>query len=286
MRFCLWTHPKIVRIAKATKQPRAAIVGAAYRLWSLANEHTADGKLEYDTDYIDTEVGVPGFSLALSGEGWLNIADSFVTIPEWEAYNDSSAKKRLYDAKRQRESRKTKPKVSQKSRFENDKSVTSLRQKCDHSIVYDSVEENNKGLTTLASPAIAVLPIEEKSSHKTKPRSEKQIERDALFDAVAIAFYPSGASKDDAALIGRTVTALKAKNAAPAQIAERLARWPRLYPDAGPLTPPGLAKHWDALGCRLGPPTPKPRRNEGIENEAQDFVYQRALAKWKQENGD
>ena len=83
---------------------------------------------------------------------------------------------------------------------------------------------------------------------RKKPRTEKQIERDALFDAIKATFFPSGTSKADESLIGKTVTALKAKNAIPDEIAKRLARWPLLYPDAGPLTPSGLAKHWDALG--------------------------------------
>ena len=133
----------------------------------------------------------------------------------------------------------------------------------------------------VAAPA-SELP---KLSSPKKPRTEKQVERDSLFEAVAKAFFPSGQSKDDASLIGKTVTALKAKQATPEEIPRRLARWPTLYPDAGPLTPPGLAKHWDALNGRAITPTPKPRRNEGIEDESQDFVYQRAMKKWKQDNG-
>lgn len=122
-------------------------------------------------------------------------------------------------------------------------------------------------------------------ARKAKPRSEKQIERDSLFDAIKVAFYPSGTSKADEKLIGQTVTALKAKKASPEEVSRRLSLWPSLYPDAAPLSPPGLAKHWDALNGRSGVRTPKPRRNEGIENEKDDHVYLRALKKWQQENG-
>lgn len=146
-------------------------------------------------------------------------------------------------------------------------------------ILTDHYYDNHHNETTLPEAADAA------PARKAKPRSEKQIERDSLFDAIKVAFYPSGTSKADEKLISQTVTALKAKKALPEEVSRRLSLWPSLYPDAAPLSPPGLAKHWDSLNGRSGVRTPKPRRNEGIENEKDDHVYLRALKKWQQENG-
>lgn len=111
-----------------------------------------------------------------------------------------------------------------------------------HSHSHSQDQDKDQDNSHIATPADAV------AASVAKPRSEKQIERDGLFDALKAEFFPSGTSKADESLIGKTVTALIAKHARPEEVPVRRARWPTLYPDAGPLTPPGLAKHWDALG--------------------------------------
>lgn len=145
---------------------------------------------------------------------------------------------------------------------------------------------HNTNTNTNTKDNTNLLPEPADAGPARKVRSPKQIERDDLWEAVKDAFYASGVSKDDESLIGRTVTALKAKQATPEEIPRRLARWPMLYPEAGPLTPPGLAKHWDALSGKSTKPMTKPRRNEGIENEADDHAWQRAMRKWSEQGNE
>ena len=126
-----------------------------------------------------------------------------------------------------------------------------------------------------AAPAVSVV-------KSLKPK--KQVERDALFDAIKAAFYPSGVSKADESLIGQTVTALKAKQALPEEVPRRIAQWSVLRPGASPLTPPGLAKHWDSLNGQAKPKgerPPKPTFIPGTDFENQPDSVKRAYEAWK-----
>lgn len=117
-----------------------------------------------------------------------------------------------------------------------------------------------------------------------KKRTAHQEKNDALFDPLARFFFPTGVGPDDAKRIMKVVRNIRVKKATPEQINVAVTAWGVVFPyckDA--LTLEALNKHWDKLlsnGRSAAPP--KPRRNEGIEDEAQDHIYQRQKKAWEE----
>jgi hypothetical protein len=103
MRTNLDTDPRVVNIAAATGQSVRTIVGCLHFLWSLADEHTTDGKLRgYTVASID-HMTVSGFAAALQVPTvkWLEVdTDGFVRIPDFKRHNGESAKRRARNAVR------------------------------------------------------------------------------------------------------------------------------------------------------------------------------------------
>jgi hypothetical protein len=103
MRTNLLTDPKIVFISARLQQPRIAVIGACYVLWSLADSYTTDGKIKgYAPSIVDEMVGIVGFCDALFCAGWLNYneAECWVEIPRFDEHNSQSAKARAQTALR------------------------------------------------------------------------------------------------------------------------------------------------------------------------------------------
>lgn len=116
MEKSLWSHPKVVRIMSACKADKCPVIGALYRLWSIADTHTDDGLLNgYSPEAIDKEVEIPGFAQAAAAVGWLIISESGLQIPDFEEHMSKSAKRRLLDAKRKKSVRKKSAKSPQSS---------------------------------------------------------------------------------------------------------------------------------------------------------------------------
>jgi len=108
MRTDLWTDPRIVRIMSATKADKAAVLGALFRLWSLADTHTIDGFLHsYSTEILDFEVGLEGFSAALQDKHvrWLKVTKRGISVPKFDDHNSKSAKRRAQDSVRKTSAR-------------------------------------------------------------------------------------------------------------------------------------------------------------------------------------
>lgn len=71
------------------------VIGALWRLWSIANEQSENGRLPgYGIGVIDTKVGIAGFSEALAEHGWLRIHKWGLEIPNFDHHNGKSAKAR------------------------------------------------------------------------------------------------------------------------------------------------------------------------------------------------
>lgn len=109
MRVGLRRHPKVVRIVSALKADRLRVVGGLYAVWSVFDEHSADGILPgYSFEMMDEEIGWPGFAAAMHGVGWLDRdGDCGLKIPEFSKHNGQSAKRRAQETHRKRESRVT-----------------------------------------------------------------------------------------------------------------------------------------------------------------------------------
>jgi len=106
MRTDLFTHPKVVRISSALKADRLRTVGGLMSVWCLFDAHSVDGQLEgYSCETLDEMVGWSGFSAAMKSVGWLDETAEGLVLPDFEAHNGQSAKRRAQDADRKREGR-------------------------------------------------------------------------------------------------------------------------------------------------------------------------------------
>lgn len=102
MRADLFTHPKVFKIASALNKDELYVVGALLAFWSWAHSHAVDGRVDGATSHlIDRATRAPGLSDALVSVGWLEVDDSGITIPRFEAHNSDSAKERTLKNERQ-----------------------------------------------------------------------------------------------------------------------------------------------------------------------------------------
>ena len=101
-------HPKVVRMAFMLKADCLKVVGALHAVWSVFDEHSPDGLLEFYTlRVMDDKIGWKGFSRAMAEVGWLIETESGLEAPDYEEHNGPSAKRRALDTKRKSESRDT-----------------------------------------------------------------------------------------------------------------------------------------------------------------------------------
>jgi hypothetical protein len=99
-------HPKVVRMAGMLKSDCLRVVGALHAVWSIFDEHSPDGLLEFYTlRVMDEKIGWRGFSAAMQAVGWLEESESGLHAPDYEDHNGTSAKRRALDAKRKKEGR-------------------------------------------------------------------------------------------------------------------------------------------------------------------------------------
>ncbi len=103
-------HPKVVRILSALNADKLRVVGALHAVWSVFDEHSADGFLPgYTAGAMDEEIGFSGFCAAMAAVGWLEIGPDGLRVPEYEEHNGPTAKRRALDLKRKTASREGSP---------------------------------------------------------------------------------------------------------------------------------------------------------------------------------
>lgn len=132
MKKDLWECPQVVRILSAVcpQDVRSAservrfksqVIGALFRTWSLFDTHSDDGILHgYDAGTINEAVGISSFAENLQHVGWLIINADSVEMPGFSKHLGQSAKRRLKDAERKRESRKASTSCPQNVRKKTD----------------------------------------------------------------------------------------------------------------------------------------------------------------------
>lgn len=99
MRKTLLTDPRVSKTSRTLRYERHAVIGALFHLWTIGDDH--GGFLEgMDTDWLNTLIGVPGFAEALPPD-WIEITPEGIRLPNYEAHNGTTAKKRAQAANRQ-----------------------------------------------------------------------------------------------------------------------------------------------------------------------------------------
>ena len=122
MRVDLLTSPKVVRMASALQADRFRIAGGLLSVWCLFDAHSEDGHLSgYSKQTLDDLAAWPGFSAAMGSVGWLIDDGESLALPEFEAHNGASAKRRAQDANRKRAVRNMSASEADKKRTREEK---------------------------------------------------------------------------------------------------------------------------------------------------------------------
>lgn len=99
-------HPKVVRMAGMLKSDCLRVVGALHAVWSVFDEQSPDGLLEFYTlRVLDDKIGWRGFGKAMQAVGWLVESESGLQVPEYEEHNGPTAKRRASETKRKQGAR-------------------------------------------------------------------------------------------------------------------------------------------------------------------------------------
>ncbi len=101
MRVNLSTDPAVIAIADACDMDEDHIVGKLHRFWSWADQQTEEGDAPSVTKkWVDRYLSAAGFADAMVSAGWLEETPEGLRIPNFDAHNGQSAKKRGLTAKR------------------------------------------------------------------------------------------------------------------------------------------------------------------------------------------
>lgn len=101
MRTTLHDDPAVIKIADKTGLDEFAVVGRLHRFWAWADGQTSDGLIpEVTAARINRQVQQPNFAEAMVEAGWLKVTESGIEIPDFEAHNGKSAKRRAQEQKR------------------------------------------------------------------------------------------------------------------------------------------------------------------------------------------
>lgn len=131
MRTDLWDDPRTSALCDALDADEARVIGGLYRLWSIADSHSTDGRLPWWSEsMVDRKCGIEGFGKALQSVGWIVVDDNDVTIPDFEVHNGQSAKSRAQNSLRQQARRSRKIAETEVSRTKRDNDASGTRQRC------------------------------------------------------------------------------------------------------------------------------------------------------------
>ncbi|HQZ67808.1 MAG TPA: hypothetical protein PLY87_22110, partial [Planctomycetaceae bacterium] len=78
MRTNLWDDPRVASLCDALNSDEARVCGGLFRLWSLADTHSTDGRLQYSAAAVNRKVGIEGFAEAMQAVGWLVSVDGLM----------------------------------------------------------------------------------------------------------------------------------------------------------------------------------------------------------------
>lgn len=116
LQHALLTKPEFRRLctrvqtfckARSWSQAQALALGCLIKLWIVADDHIAeDDTLDMSAHEVDQLLGIDGISKIL-GPNWLEILDSEdkVRLPNWNAHNNHTTRKKAQDLARQHKHR-------------------------------------------------------------------------------------------------------------------------------------------------------------------------------------
>ena len=100
LRHDIFDDPDVRRLGRLTGLDQDQVVGKVARLWSWADRHGVNGRLDAELEDVDDQVGKVGFGAALVSVGWLESQEAGIVIPNWERHFSDSAKVRALAANR------------------------------------------------------------------------------------------------------------------------------------------------------------------------------------------
>lgn len=97
----IFDKPEVVAIADELGEPETHVVGCLAWVWAWFDRHTEDGNAASVTKaFLNRRVGVTGFAEAMEKVGWLEATNNGLIMPNFDAHNGKSAKKRAVTARR------------------------------------------------------------------------------------------------------------------------------------------------------------------------------------------
>lgn len=238
----LCTRAEVLTISKQLGIDPKMVAACCMLLWEWADDETEEGgtfvPLDAVQSHADTVTGVPGFGEALTSVGWLVSQGTGCVFPNWSRHNGITAKARMKEAARKA-----------KWRDKRDKCPASDGTKTGPTVPHSTVQNKEK---TLAEPPRA-----------KKVRTEVQVERDALWDAIVAEWKLPTATRTQQGRVGKLVAEFKGCGATPEEIRRRR-KWLASKWDSGMDTPEAVAKQWS----QAEPPAPELPFNQQPEWQA------------------
>jgi len=126
MQVGLESSPEVIAMSIELDLSEIWVVGALFKLWCWADQHTEDGNAQGVTkNWIDRYIGIDGFTDALINVNWLLVTGKNLTIPNFDRHNGKPAKQRAKGTQRVKEHRKRNGKtVTHTTKPRNGTSVT------------------------------------------------------------------------------------------------------------------------------------------------------------------
>ena len=106
MRKDLYRDPDVLRIAQKLKTRVEHVVGYLHRVWGWLDEQCDDGHIHGITlDTVEELLSLPHFLHLMCEVGWLEYENEHITVPNWDRWMSTTAKKRLQNARRMQKKR-------------------------------------------------------------------------------------------------------------------------------------------------------------------------------------
>lgn len=210
----LWGADKVEGIADLTGLAVDTVVGKLVRVWGWFDSETTNGAfLHAQACALDKHADHPGFAAAMLKVGWLTVENGAVIMPDFDAWHTEPAKTRMKNAKRMRRGRT-------RNVLETVHKTRTTGQ--------DRTEQN-------IPPPTPPLGDEVESSDVSELET-------ALAEALG-----APATDPEKRRRAKTLAQLQQLEATPADVATRVARHRRNWPDRT-VTDASLLRHWTACG--------------------------------------